>query len=80
MEYQRNIQHSAAYIQEKLGKIQDGCVAIVTGTGLGGLTEAIDSPVSIPYAGHRQLPGVHGQEPHRASRVRFHRRRAGPGP
>ena len=56
MEYHRKIQHSAAYIQEKLGKIQDGCVALVTGTGLGGLTEAIENPVSIPYDEIDQFP------------------------
>ncbi|MBC18599.1 MAG: purine-nucleoside phosphorylase [Desulfovibrio sp.] len=50
MQYREKIQYSAAYIQEKLDKIQAGTVALITGTGLGGLTEAIQSPCSIPYA------------------------------
>ncbi|WFS63897.1 purine-nucleoside phosphorylase [Pseudodesulfovibrio thermohalotolerans] len=49
MEYQKKIRHSAAYIHEKLGKIQAGAVAFVTGTGLGPLTSAIEEPVAIPY-------------------------------
>lgn len=49
MKYHENIQHSAAYIQENLGKIQPGTVAMVTGTGLGGLTDAMENPVSLPY-------------------------------
>jgi purine-nucleoside phosphorylase len=56
MEYQRKIQHSAAYIQEKLGKIQDGCVGLVTGTGLGGLTDSIENPVSIPFGNIDRFP------------------------
>lgn len=49
MEYHRKIQHSAAYIHEKLGKIQAGTVAFITGTGLGPLTGAIENPVIVPY-------------------------------
>jgi purine-nucleoside phosphorylase len=54
MKYHEMVQHSAAYIQEKLGKIQAGSVALVTGTGLGGLTEAIDQPATLSYA---EIPG-----------------------
>ncbi|WP_207261189.1 purine-nucleoside phosphorylase [Desulfovibrio sp. Huiquan2017] len=56
MEYHRKIQHSAAYIHEKLGKIQAGTVAFVTGTGLGPLTEAIANPVIVPYGDIPHFP------------------------
>ncbi len=56
MEYHKKIKHSAAYIQEKLGKIQEGCVAFVTGTGLGGLTAAIENPICLPYEEIDQFP------------------------
>ncbi len=56
MEYHEKIQYSAAYIQENLGKIQEGTVALITGTGLGGLTEAIENPKSIPYNEIPQFP------------------------
>jgi len=54
MKYVNDVQQSAAYIQEKLGKIQDGTVAFITGTGLGGLAKSIESPVRLPYA---EIPG-----------------------
>ena len=56
MEYYQKIQHSAAYIHEKLDKIQAGTVAFVTGTGLGGLTRAIENPIRIPYADIPEFP------------------------
>ncbi|BCS86887.1 purine-nucleoside phosphorylase [Pseudodesulfovibrio sediminis] len=56
MEYHKKIHHSAAYIQEKLGKIQDGTVAFITGTGLGGLAEAIENPIAIPYEAINEFP------------------------
>ena len=56
MEYHRKIRHSAAYIHEKLDKIQAGTVAFITGTGLGPLTSAIENPVVIPYADIPQFP------------------------
>lgn len=56
MEYHRKIQHSAAYIHEKLGKIQAGTVAFVTGTGLGPLTEAIENPAIVPYGDIPHFP------------------------
>ena len=56
MEYHKKIQHSAAYIHEKLGKIQAGTVGLVTGTGLGGLTSAIQDPVIIPYGDIDHFP------------------------
>lgn len=56
MEYQGKIQQSAAYIQENLGKIQAGYIGIITGTGLGDLTDAIDTPISIPYKEIDQFP------------------------
>ncbi|MEF2229644.1 MAG: purine-nucleoside phosphorylase [Pseudodesulfovibrio sp.] len=54
MKYVEKIQQSAAYIQEKLGKIQVGAVGLITGTGLGGLTEAIEDASALPYA---EIPG-----------------------
>ena len=54
MKYIEKVQQSAAYIQEKLGKIQAGTVALVTGTGLGGLAEGVEGPESLPYA---EIPG-----------------------
>lgn len=85
MEYLSKIQHSAAYIQEKLGKIQGGSVGLVTGTGLGGLTESIENPVSIPYGDIPEFPvstvqshtgrlvhGVIGSVPVLALEGRFH--------
>ncbi|MCJ2163254.1 MULTISPECIES: purine-nucleoside phosphorylase [unclassified Pseudodesulfovibrio] len=56
MEYHKKIQHSAAYIHEKLGIIQDDTVAFVTGTGLGGLTAAIATPTYLPYREIDQFP------------------------
>lgn len=56
MEYHRKIQHSAAYIHEKLDKIQAGTVAFITGTGLGPLTAAIEDPTVIPYGDIDQFP------------------------
>ena len=56
MKYLEKIQHSAAYIQENLGKIQAETVALVTGTGLGGLTEAIENPITIPYGDIPEFP------------------------
>ncbi|MBG0789857.1 MAG: purine-nucleoside phosphorylase [Desulfovibrionaceae bacterium] len=56
MEYRRKIQQSAAYIQEKLGKIQDGSIGMVTGTGLGGLTQAVENPVTVPYGDIDRFP------------------------
>jgi len=49
MEYHKKIQHSAAYIQENLDLIKNGTVAIMTGTGLGSLTNDIDNPKSLSY-------------------------------
>jgi len=54
MKYLEKIQQSAAYIQEKLGKIQDGTVGIITGTGLGGLTDAMEDVRSLSYG---DIPG-----------------------
>jgi len=54
MEYHKMIKHSAAYIEENLGKIQNGSIGFVTGTGLGGLTEAIDVPACLDY---EHIPG-----------------------
>jgi len=54
MKYVEDVQQSAAYIQENLGKIQDGTIAFITGTGLGGLAESIESPVKLPYG---DIPG-----------------------
>ena len=56
MKYLEKIQHSAAYIQEKLGKIQPGAIGLITGTGLGGLTEAIEDARSLPYADIPEFP------------------------
>ncbi|WP_319584015.1 purine-nucleoside phosphorylase [uncultured Pseudodesulfovibrio sp.] len=56
MEYHRKIRHSAAYIHEKLDKIQPGTVAFITGTGLGPLTSAIENPVFIPYGDIPEFP------------------------
>lgn len=56
MKYPEKIRHSAAYIQENLGKVQAGSVALVTGTGLGALTEAIEAPVALPYADIPEFP------------------------
>jgi len=56
MEYHKKILHSAAYIHEKLGKIQAGTVAFVTGTGLGPLTAAIEDPTIIPYGDIEDFP------------------------
>lgn len=54
MNYVESVKHTAAYIQEKLNKIQAGTVALVTGSGLGGLTEAIEDRIEIPYG---EIPG-----------------------
>ena len=54
MKYLEKVQQSAAYIQEKLGKIQVGTVALVTGTGLGSLAEGVEDAKSLPYA---EIPG-----------------------
>ena len=54
MKYIEKVQQSAAYIQEKLGKIQAGTVALVTGTGLGGLAEGVKGRENLPYA---EIPG-----------------------
>ncbi|MDD3312754.1 purine-nucleoside phosphorylase [Pseudodesulfovibrio sp.] len=54
MKYLEKIQQSAAYIQEKLGKIQAGAVGIITGTGLGGLTDAMADVRSLSYG---DIPG-----------------------
>jgi len=56
MNYHEKILYSAAYIHEKLDKIQEDTTAIITGTGLGGLTRAIQDPVIIPYAEIDQFP------------------------
>lgn len=56
MEYHKKILHSAAYIHEKLGKIQAGTVGLLTGTGLGGLTAVIKDPVTIPYEDIDEFP------------------------
>nr|WP_321256721.1 purine-nucleoside phosphorylase [uncultured Pseudodesulfovibrio sp.] len=56
MEYRKKIQHSVAYIQEKLGKVQADTVAFVTGTGLGGLTDAIENPILLPYEEIEEFP------------------------
>lgn len=54
MKYHELVQQSAAYIQEKLGKIQAGSTGLVTGTGLGGLTDAIGSQTTLSYG---EIPG-----------------------
>lgn len=56
MKNTKKIQHSAVYIQEKLGKIQDGTIAFVTGTGLGGLTQAITTPQILAYSDIPDFP------------------------
>jgi len=56
MKYIEKIQYSAAYIQENLGKIQEDTVALMTGTGLGGLAEAIENPITLPYNNIPQFP------------------------
>ncbi|KAB1440320.1 purine-nucleoside phosphorylase [Pseudodesulfovibrio senegalensis] len=54
MNYIESVQHAASYIQEKLDKIQAGTIAIVTGSGLGGLVDGIAAPEKLPYT---QIPG-----------------------
>ena len=54
MNHYENIQHSAGYIQEKLGKVQQGCVGLVTGTGLGALTDSVEDARSLAY---KDIPG-----------------------
>ncbi|QJB57504.1 purine-nucleoside phosphorylase [Pseudodesulfovibrio sp. zrk46] len=56
MTYTEKIQQSAAYIQENLDKIQENTIALMTGTGLGGLTEAIENPTTIPYSEIPEFP------------------------
>ncbi|WP_285906494.1 purine-nucleoside phosphorylase [Pseudodesulfovibrio pelocollis] len=54
MKYHEMVRQSAAYIHEKLGKIQAGSAGLVTGTGLGGLTEAMENQKSLSYG---DIPG-----------------------
>jgi len=54
MKYHETVRQSAAYIHEKLGKIQAGSAGLVTGTGLGGLTSAIENAKSLVYS---DIPG-----------------------
>ncbi len=54
MNYTESVQHASSYIQEKLKKIQAGTIAIVTGSGLGGITDAIEDKISLPYS---EIPG-----------------------
>ena len=56
MKYIEKIQYSAAYIQENLGKIQDGTIALVTGTGLGGLTDTIENKKTLSYSDIPEFP------------------------
>lgn len=56
MKYTEKIQQSAAYIQENLGKIQGNTVALVTGTGLGSLVEAMENPTTLKYEDIPQFP------------------------
>ena len=56
MKYIEKIQYSAAYIQENLGKIQENTIALMTGTGLGGLTDAIKDPITVPYKDIPEFP------------------------
>jgi len=56
MKYLEKIQHSAAYIQENLGIIQKDTVAFITGTGLGGLTEAIENPIHLSFNNIPEFP------------------------
>ncbi len=54
MNYYESVKHTSTYIQEKLNKIQAGTVAMVTGSGLGGLTDRIEGRVELPYD---EIPG-----------------------
>lgn len=54
MNYRSKLRHSVAYIQEKLGKTQPGTVGIVTGSGLGGMAQALRDEKSLEYA---DIPG-----------------------
>ena len=56
MDYHKKIQHSAAYIQENLGKIKNETIGFITGTGLGGLTKAIHNPRHLPYQDIPEFP------------------------
>ena len=56
VKYIEKIQYSAAYIQENLGKIQDGTIALVTGTGLGGLTDTIENKKTLSYSDIPEFP------------------------
>ncbi|QGY41521.1 purine-nucleoside phosphorylase [Pseudodesulfovibrio cashew] len=56
MQYLDKIQYSAAYIQEKLGKTQANTVGMVTGTGLGGLVDAIETTATLSYSDIPQFP------------------------
>ena len=42
-------------------------VALILGSGLGGLAEAVEPPVAIPYARDRGLPGLDRAGPRRAA-------------
>ncbi|WP_147821810.1 purine-nucleoside phosphorylase [Salidesulfovibrio onnuriiensis] len=55
MNYYESVKHTASYIQEKLNKIQAGTVAMVTGSGLGGLADDIQDRVELPYD---DVPGL----------------------
>ena len=46
-------QEAAAAIAKRLGRLKPR-VALVLGSGLGGLADAIESPVRMPYA---EIPG-----------------------
>lgn len=55
-EEQKRIQAAADYLQDRLGDVPD--VAIVLGSGLGGLVDSITEPVEIPYVAIPGFPEV----------------------
>lgn len=56
MEHANNIRKSAKYILEKLGKIQEATTALITGSGLGGITDALSGAKAVPYADIPHFP------------------------
>lgn len=49
MSYIKSVQHASSYIQENLNKIQAGTVALVAGSGLGGLAQSISNAKTLAY-------------------------------
>ena len=54
MENLKKVRRSAAYIQEKIGKVQAGTWGVVLGTGLGAAADTIDAHETLEYA---DIPG-----------------------